>query len=201
MSRLACGDRVVVGVVAARRVLALPLQRRCCGGARAAARGCRSVLARRGFAGRPPELGDDVGDGGHVRRRRGITVGPGGVGAPIGRRANLGPSRLRRARTHPTTTSPAANTPAHDVCSSRRRRWRPLGRARAGLERDRCVAGTGDLHDEASGLHAPALPVGGPNERHGLEAVATLQGRQLPSRRGPRCAAPGEPARRCRGVP
>ena len=38
----------------------------------------------------------------------------------------------------------------------------------------------GDLHDEAAGLHAPALPVGGTNERHGLEAVATLQGRQLP---------------------
>ena len=59
----------------------------------------------------------------------------------------------------------------------------------------------GDLHDEASRLHAPPLAVGMPNEVHGLEAVATLQGSQLPSGERPRCAAPGEPARRCRGVP
>ena len=38
-----------------------------------------------------------------------------------------------------------------------------------------------DLHDEASRLHASPFSVGMPNEVHGLEAVATLQGFQLPS--------------------
>ena len=106
-------------------------------------------------------------------------------------RARTHPRRRRPPRTHRRATSAAPRSttmaPARSSSSWPRKR---------SVRRD-----ASDLHDESS-----ELPIGGAPRRragrgHDPRAARHRRATPTPIRAGPRCAARGAPARRCRGAP
>ena len=189
MSRLAVGDRAVVGVVAARRVLAVPLHDVVVVEPEQQpedAVACR----RRGLVERAPELGDDIRDGGQGRSaprssRSALEVSE----HRSCRRANLGRPRLATRAYAPdddvargehavarclqlasTTMAPARSSSSWPRTSSVRRDAR-------------------DLHDEASRLHPAPLARRRAGRGSRPRAARHRPATPAPIRRGPRCAA------------